>query len=70
MPKQGNIESFTSRNRDIKCFKCQGRGLIASQCLNKMVIVINAQGKIESEDKETDEVGDMPPLKDAYDGDG
>ena len=29
-PKQGRIESFTLRNRDIKCFKCQDRGHITS----------------------------------------
>ena len=65
---QGKFDSSTSRNRDIKCFKCQGRGHIASQCPNKRVMVINAQGEIESEDEEEDEVDDMPPLEDAYDG--
>ena len=44
------------------------RGHIASQCPNKRVMVINAQGEIESEDEEVDKVGDMPPLEDAYDG--
>ena len=29
---QGNSNSSATRNRDIKCFKCQGRGHIASQC--------------------------------------
>ncbi|KAI3448670.1 hypothetical protein Pfo_005335 [Paulownia fortunei] len=68
MPKQGNIESSTSKNRDIKCFKCQGRGHIASQCPNKRIMVINAQGEIETEDEQKDEVDDMPPLEDAYEG--
>ncbi|KAI3457182.1 hypothetical protein Pfo_013845 [Paulownia fortunei] len=54
MPKQGNIESSTSKNRDIKCFKCQGRGHIASQCPNKGIMVINAQGEIETEDEQKD----------------
>ena len=68
-PKQGNTKSTASRNRDIKCFKCHGRGHIASQCPNKRVMVINAQGEIESEDKQEDEeADDMPPLEDAYDG--
>ena len=31
----GNIETSSSKTRDIKCFKCQGRGHIASQCVNK-----------------------------------
>ena len=64
--KQGNTESFTSRNQDIKCFKCQG--YIANGYPNKRVMVINAQGEIELEDKEADEVDNMPPLEDAYDG--
>ncbi|KAI3465703.1 hypothetical protein Pfo_022366 [Paulownia fortunei] len=68
MPKQGNIESSTSKNRDIKCFKCQGRGHIVSQCPNKRIMVINAQGEIETEDEQEDEVDDMPHLEDAYEG--
>ncbi|KAI3472895.1 hypothetical protein Pfo_030915 [Paulownia fortunei] len=68
MPKQGNIESSTSKDRDIKCFKCQGRGHIVSQCPNKGIMVINAQGEIETEDEQEDEVDDMPPLEDAYEG--
>ena len=32
--------------------------------------MINAQGEIKSEDEAVDEVSDMPPLNDAYDGDG
>ncbi|KAI3469143.1 hypothetical protein Pfo_025806 [Paulownia fortunei] len=68
MPKQGNIESSTSKNRDIKCFKCQDKGHIASQCPNKRIVVINAQEEIETEDEQKDEVDDMPPLEDAYEG--
>ncbi|KAI3453490.1 hypothetical protein Pfo_010153 [Paulownia fortunei] len=56
MPKQGNIESSTSKNRDI------------NQCPNKRIMVINAQGEIETEDEQEDEVDDMPPLEDAYEG--
>jgi hypothetical protein len=41
----GNTEASTSKTRDIKCFKCQGRGNIASQCVNKRVMVINAHGE-------------------------
>lgn len=65
MPKQGNTESTTSRNHEIKCFKCQSKGHIASQCPNKKVMVINALGEAESEDEQEDKVDEMPPLKDA-----
>ncbi|KAL5570316.1 hypothetical protein UlMin_026891 [Ulmus minor] len=63
----GNTETSTSKTRDIKCFKCQGRGDIASQCVNKKVMVINAQGELESENEEKVDDDDMPPLEDADD---
>jgi hypothetical protein len=61
----GNTEASSSKTRDIKCFKCQGRGHIASQCVNKRVMVINAQGELESENEEEVDDDDMPSLEDA-----
>ena len=60
---QGKTEASTSRNRDIKCFRWQGKGHIASQCPNKQVMVLQANGEIltDDEDSVTD---DMPPLED------
>lgn len=63
----GNTEASISKTRDIKCFKCQGRGHIASQCVNKRVMVINAQGELESENEEEVDDDDMTPLEDADD---
>ncbi|XP_062114134.1 uncharacterized protein LOC133825167 [Humulus lupulus] len=63
----GNTGSSTSKTRDIKCFKCQGRGHIASQCVNKKVMVINAQGELKSENEEEVDDDAMPPLEDADD---
>ena len=63
----GNTETSTSKTSDIKCFKCQGRGHIASQCVNKRVMVINAQGELESENEEEVDDDDMPHLEDADD---
>jgi hypothetical protein len=62
---QGKTEASTSRNCDIKCFRCQGRGHIASQCPNKQVMVLQANGEIvtDCEDSDTD---DMPPLEDIF----
>ncbi|XP_027156394.1 uncharacterized protein LOC113757190 [Coffea eugenioides] len=34
------IESSMGRNRDTRCFKCQGRGHIASQCPNQRAMII------------------------------
>ena len=58
---QGKSNSSTIRNRDIKCFKCQGRGYIASQYPNKSVMILRDNGEIESDDK--DDTESMPPLE-------
>jgi hypothetical protein len=63
----GNTETSSSKTRDIKCFKCQGRGHIASLCVNKRVMMINAQGELELENEEEVDDDDMPPLEDADD---
>ena len=62
---QGKPDSFTTRNRDIMCFKCQGKGHIASQCPNKRVMVMRDNGEIET-DNESD-CDSMPSLEDADD---
>ncbi|KAJ9536652.1 hypothetical protein OSB04_un000201 [Centaurea solstitialis] len=46
---KGKIDSSITKNRDIKCFKCQGRGHIASQCPNKLAMVIRENGEIETD---------------------
>ena len=50
---QGKSDSFTTQNRDIKCFKCQSKGHITSQCPNKRVMVMQDNGEIET-DNESD----------------
>ncbi|XP_027155906.1 uncharacterized protein LOC113756423 [Coffea eugenioides] len=40
------IESSMGRNRDTRCFKCQGRGHIASQCPNQRAMIILPNGKV------------------------
>nr|KAJ0189260.1 hypothetical protein LSAT_V11C800446330 [Lactuca sativa] len=45
---KGKPNSSTLRNRDIKYFKCQGRGHIVSQCPNKFTTVIQQNGEIET----------------------
>ena len=62
---QGKPDSFTTRNHDIMCFKCQGKGHIASQCPNKRVMVMRDNGEIET-DNESD-CDSMPSLEDAGD---
>jgi hypothetical protein len=62
---QGKTEASTSRNRDIKCFRCQGRGHIASQCPNKQVMVLQTNSEIVTDDEDSD-TDDMPPLEDVF----
>jgi hypothetical protein len=46
------VDFQPSRNRDIKCFKCLGSWHIASQCLDKRVMVMLGNGEVmtDSED--------------------
>ncbi|XP_024014967.1 uncharacterized protein LOC112088864 [Eutrema salsugineum] len=44
-------EATTTRAREIVCFKCQGRGHIASECPNKRVLILLDNGEYESADE-------------------
>ena len=55
----------TIRNRDIKCFKCQGRGHIVSECVKKKVMVLRDNCEIITED-ETEE-NEIPTLENVED---
>jgi len=61
---KGEVQS--KRNRDIKCFKCQGLGHYASECANRRVMILRDDGEIVSTSEESD-CDDMPPLEDASD---
>jgi hypothetical protein len=54
------------RNRDIKCFKCQGLGYYALECANHQVMILRDDEEIVSISKESD-CDEMPPLEDASD---
>ncbi|KAF8111938.1 hypothetical protein N665_0070s0008 [Sinapis alba] len=47
-----NVGVTSSRARDLRCFKCQGRGHYANECTNKRVMVLLDNGDYESEDYE------------------
>ncbi|KAL4284496.1 hypothetical protein GQ457_16G022130 [Hibiscus cannabinus] len=67
-PNKGKFEPMPNRTRDIKCFKCLGRGHIASQCPNKRVMFLKDGGEIESEQDEEVESEDHEDLEYAVDG--
>ncbi|KAL4296689.1 hypothetical protein GQ457_12G014090 [Hibiscus cannabinus] len=62
---RGKQQVLTERSRDILCFKCLGRGHIASQCPNRRTMLLLETGEIESESEEEE----PNPPKEDVDGD-
>ena len=58
---QDKANSSIGRNRDTKCFKCQGKGHIASQCPNKRAMIVRDNGEIESGSE--NDIESIPPLE-------
>ncbi|RDY04714.1 hypothetical protein CR513_11536, partial [Mucuna pruriens] len=53
--KKNQIETNLSKNQDMKCFKCLGRGHITSQCPNKRTMIMKDNGEVEIERKDDNE---------------
>nr|KYP42908.1 hypothetical protein KK1_035657 [Cajanus cajan] len=55
--KEKEKEKYTShistKSSEIKCFKCLGRGHIASQCPNKKVMILRGQDIYSNQDEAT-----------------
>ena len=58
-------EVVVPKTRDVQCFKCNGRGYIASQCPNKRTLITRQDGELDSTDGEPED--EMPPLEDTSD---
>jgi len=63
---KGKSESQPTRDRDIKCFKCLGKGHIASQYPNRRVMLTIDNGDVEFESDKS-ESEEIPPLVDCSD---
>jgi len=46
---KGKSETQPKRTRDVKCFKCQGHGHYASECPNKIIMMIRDNGEEQGE---------------------
>ena len=65
--KKDVASSLGKKSREVKCFKCQGYGHIASQCHNKRVMIITGEGVIaEEEDKHDQDPAELLTTMDAY----
>ncbi|GKV05420.1 hypothetical protein SLEP1_g17437 [Rubroshorea leprosula] len=64
--EKSKTDKMQGRTRDIKCFRCLGKGHVASQCPNKQTMILREDGEIETDGESDDE--SMPPLEDAIDG--
>ncbi|XP_033139473.1 uncharacterized protein LOC117131451, partial [Brassica rapa] len=67
---KGKAEITSSRTRDVKCFKCQGRGHYANECTNKKIMILLENGEYESEEEkfgsdheESEEESEVEPVK-------
>ncbi|KAL5128255.1 hypothetical protein HKD37_14G040531 [Glycine soja] len=53
--KHNSASSSNTSTRNIKCFKCLGRGHIASDCPTKKTMIMKADGEITSESEISEE---------------
>ncbi|KAL4297775.1 hypothetical protein GQ457_12G014610 [Hibiscus cannabinus] len=62
---RGKQPMHQERTRDIQCFKCLGRGHVASQCPNRRTMLLRDNGEIESDHE--DDVQDPIQVEDDED---
>ncbi|XP_019184978.1 PREDICTED: uncharacterized protein LOC109179930 [Ipomoea nil] len=71
---KGKVEFSSTKPSGVRCFRCQGRGHIAKDCLNKKTMIINDFGDIQTEsdqDKEMsneDSQGESAEIQEAVEG--
>ena len=52
---KGKLDSQTSKSSEVRCFKCLGRGHIASQCPNRRTMILREDGGFEYEEEANEE---------------
>lgn len=70
MKGETKVEDPRERNRDIKCWKCQGLGHVSRDCPNKRTMIIN-NGEVVTEGEESEseeEEEEIVELEESSDG--
>ena len=60
------VSTPQTHNRDIQCFKCLGRGHIASQCPNRRTMILRGRDEYSSQDDESSGGEEKEEIKGAY----
>ena len=64
-----NTLASSTGTRDIKCFKCLGRGHIASECPTRRTMLVKEDGEITSESSTNEGEQDEEMEEEALEGD-
>jgi len=67
--KHNYASSSNTGTRNIKCFKCLGRGHVASECPTRRAMILKADGEITNESKIGEEEVEEELEKEAMQGD-
>ena len=52
---KGKLDAQNSKSSEVRCFKCIGRGHIASQCPNRRTMILREDGGFESKEETNEE---------------
>ena len=61
-----DLSTAQPHSRDIQCFKCLGRGHIASQCSNRRTMILKGKDEYSSHEDESSREEDKENSKETY----